>query len=74
MPIHPSRLVLAGETGDHPGVGGARDRADDDGVEEDAQFPFLLLHLVGPVGEAQPAQPVVGPAGRDRVGVCRPRP
>ena len=29
---------------------------------------LLLLHLVGPVGEAEPAERVVGGAGRDRVG------
>ena len=35
---HPARAVLAGEAGDHPGVGGAGDGADDDRVEEDAEL------------------------------------
>jgi hypothetical protein len=37
------------------------------GVEEEPQFLFLLLDLVGPVREAEAAQPVVGRARRDGV-------
>jgi hypothetical protein len=53
---------------DHPGLRGPCDGADDDRVEEDAEFLLLLLHLVGPVGEAQSAQSMVGRSGRDGVG------
>jgi hypothetical protein len=66
-PDHPPRLFLAGEAGDHPGLGGAGDAAHDDGVEEDPQLPLLLLDLVSPVREAEAAEAVVRRAGRDRV-------
>ena len=45
----------------------AGDRADDDRVEEDAELALLLLDLVRPAGEAEPAERMVGRAGRDRV-------
>ena len=68
---HPARpaagLLERGEAGDHPGVRRAGDRADHDRVEEDAELLLLLGHLVGPVREAEPAEPVVGGAGRDGV-------
>src|SRR5690606_20109961 len=51
--------VLAGESGDHPGLGAAGDAAHHDGVEEDAQLAFLPLYLVRPAGEPEPAERVV---------------
>ena len=44
----------------------AGDGADDDGVEE-AELALLLGHLVGPASEAEPAERVVGGAGRNRI-------
>ena len=44
-----------------------------DRVEEDAQLPLLLLDLARPAGEAQPAQPMVGRARRDRVRLAAGR-
>ena len=67
MPITRRRPVLAGEPGDHPGLGRAGHAADDDRVEEDAELALLLLDLVGPVGEAETAERVVRGAGRDGV-------
>ena len=67
MPSTRRGRSLPGEAGDHAGVGRTGDAADDDRVEEDAEFSLLLLHLVGPVREAQAAEPVIGRAGRDRV-------
>lgn len=64
---HPPRPPLAGETGDHAGMGRAGDTTYDDGVEEDAEFFFLLLHFVGPVRETQSAEPVIRGSGRDGV-------
>ena len=56
-----------GEAGDHPGLGTAGDRAHEDGVEEDSELAFLLGELVGPAGEPETAEGMVGGAGRDRV-------
>ena len=61
------RVLQRGEAGDHAGVRGAGDRAHDDRVEEDAELLLLLGDLVRPVGEAEPAERVLGRAGRDRV-------
>ena len=55
--------VLRGEAGDHPGLRRAGHGADDDRVEEDAQLGLLLGDLVGPAGEAEPAERMVGGAG-----------
>lgn len=63
----PALLGERGEARDHAGLGGAGHRADDHGVEEDAERALLLGHLVGPVREAEPAERVVGGARRDRV-------
>src|SRR3569833_2079982 len=59
--------VLAGEAGDHPRLRRARDGADDDRVEEDAELALLGLDLVCPPCEAVAAEWVSGRAGRDRV-------
>ena len=45
----------------------AGDGADDDVVEEHVELGLLGGDLAGPVGEAEPAERVVGCAGRDRV-------
>src|SRR4051794_823356 len=63
-----ARMLLPGEAGDHAGLRRAGHAADDDRVEEDAEFALLLLDLVGPLGEAEATEPVVGRPGRDRVG------
>ena len=55
------------EAGDHAGLRRAGHRADDDRVEEDAELALLLGHLAGPAREAEPAERMVGRAGRDRV-------
>src|SRR5215210_9417656 len=65
----PSPPLLAGEPGDHPGLRAAGYGAHDYGVEEDAEFPLLLLDLYGPVGESQAAESVIRGARRDRVGL-----
>ena len=44
-----------------------------DRVEEDAELALLLGHLVRPVRVPEPAQLVVGRAGRDRVGLAAAR-
>ena len=67
MPRTRARPLLHGEAGDHPRLRRARDRADDDRVEEDAELALLLRDLVRPAGEAEPAERMVGRAGRDRV-------
>ena len=67
MPMTRRGRSWPGEAGDHAGLGGAGDAADDDGVEEDPELVFLLLYLVGPVREAETAEPVVGGPGRDGV-------
>ena len=59
--------LLAGEAGDHPGLGRAGHRADDDRVEEDAQLGLLGRDLVGPAGEPVTAERMVGCARGDRV-------
>src|SRR3954462_11449847 len=48
-------------------MGGASDPADDHCVKEDAQLLLLLLHFIGPVGEAETAKTMVGRTGRDGV-------
>src|SRR3954462_9095019 len=53
-------------------MGGASDPADDHCVKEDAQLLLLLLHFVGPVGEAETAKTMVGRTGRE--GVRYPAP
>ena len=63
----PPARPFEGEAGDHAGVRGAGDGAHDHVVEEDAALGFLRGDLAGPVGEAEPAERVVGCAGRDRV-------
>jgi hypothetical protein len=66
----PRPAVRAGERGeasDHPGLGAAGDRAHEDGVEVDSELTFLFGELVGPVGEPETAEGMVGGAGRDRV-------
>ena len=67
MPSTRAVRVLRREAGDHPGLRRAGDRADDDRVEEDAELRLLLGDLVGPAREAEPAERMVGRAGRDRV-------
>src|SRR5690606_32571333 len=62
-----ARVGELGESGDHACLGAARDRADDDRVEEDAEFAFLGGHFVGPVGETETAERVVGGARRNGV-------
>ena len=62
-----SFALLEREAGDHPGVGRAGDGADDDVVEEDVVLGFLHRDLASPVGEPEPAERVVGGAGRNRV-------
>src|SRR5690606_7006284 len=73
-PDDPSlRATLVGElreAGDHPGLRAAGDRADDDGVEHHAQLALLLGDLMRPVGEAEPAERVVGSTRRDRIGLA----
>ena len=61
------RPARGGEAGDHAGLRAAGHRADDDRVEEDAELALLLGDLVRPAREAEPAERVVGGAGRDRV-------
>ena len=75
MPITRRGRSWPAKPGDHAGVGGAGDRADDDRVEEDAELLLLLCDLIGPVGEAEAAELVVGGAGRDgvRLAAARPR-
>jgi hypothetical protein len=52
-PEHPARaaagVLEGGEPSDHASVRRAGDRADDDGVEDDAELLLLLDDLVGPV-------------------------
>ena len=54
-------------TGDHPGLGAAGHRADDDRVEEDAELALLVGDLVGPVRVPEAAERVIRRPGRDRV-------
>jgi hypothetical protein len=61
-------FLQRGESGDHSGVRGPGDRAHDDGVEEHVELLLLLGHLVGPVDEAESAEPVLGGAGGDGIG------
>ena len=53
---HAPLALLPREAGNHPGLRRTGHGADDDRVEEDAQLGLLLLDLVGPVGESQPAE------------------
>src|SRR5437899_12815077 len=65
--IYSSRTVLSSEARNHPCLGATRDRAHDDRVEEDSDLMFLLLHLLGPPGEAQSTKPVVGRSCRNGI-------
>ncbi len=64
---HAPLALLRGEPDHHPGLRAARDRAHDDGVEEDAQLPLLLGDLARPARVAEPAERVIRRARRDRV-------
>jgi hypothetical protein len=66
----PAGVLERGEPGDHAGVRRAGHGAHDDGVEEDAELPLLLGHFVRPVREPEPAQPVLGRARGDGVGLA----
>jgi hypothetical protein len=59
--------VLQCEARDHARLRRAGHRAGDDRVEEDAEFLLLVCHLLRPAREPEPAQRVVGCAGRDCV-------
>ena len=72
-PDHAARPLLRGEAGRHPRLGRSRHRADDHGVEEDAELLLLLGHLLRPARVAEAAQRVVGRAGRDRVWLAAAR-
>src|SRR5439155_21690210 len=62
-----SGAILRREARDHTRLGRAGDRADDDRVEEAAELALLVGDLVRPAGEPEPAERMVGRAGRDRV-------
>ena len=64
---HAAAAALEGEAGDHAGLRRARDGADDDRVEVDAEIAFLLGQLDRPAREAEAAERMVGGTGRDRV-------
>ena len=63
----PASRPFEGEAGDHAGVRRAGHGAHDHVVEEDVALGFLRGDLAGPVGEAEPAERVVGRPGRDRI-------
>ena len=67
---------LGSEPRDHPRLGGAGHRADDDRVEEDAELALLLCHLVSPACETEPAERMIrGTRGnRVRLSAALPRP
>jgi hypothetical protein len=65
--VSAGELLERGEPGDHPGVRGAGDRADDNRVEVDPEALLLLGDLEGPVRETQPAEAVLAGSRRDRV-------
>ena len=73
MPMTRRGRSCPAKPGDHAGVRAAGHGADDDRVEEDAHLLLLLLDLVGPVGEAEAAEPVVGRARRDAVRLAAAR-
>src|SRR5690606_12102953 len=64
---------LEGESGDHSRVGGSRNGAHDDVIEEDVVFLLLLGDLLCPVGEAEPAQRMVRGTRRNRVRLAAVR-
>ena len=66
-PDHAPAFVLEDEARDHPSLCRAGDRAHDHGVEEDPEFSFLFGDLCGPTREAEPAERMIGGAGRDRI-------
>ena len=68
-----ARVLEHGEASDHARLGGARDRADHDRVEEDAKLALLLGDLERPAREPVPAERMVRGAGRDRVGLTAAR-
>ena len=67
MPMTRRGRSWPAKPGDHAGVGRPGDGADDDRVEEDAELGLLLLHLLRPLREAEPAERVLRGAGRDAV-------
>src|SRR5699024_1272351 len=63
----PPGALEGGDSGEHAGMRRAGHGAHDDGVEEDAELLLLLGDLIGPVREAEAAEPVLRGSGRDRV-------